>query len=272
MSREPHPLHASMGLFTTIPVPPITDLTRRTATRAMAAFPVVGSLLGIAGAVVLVALTAIDQPWLGAVLAVAALAWLTGGLHLDGVADTADGLGSRRDPETALAIMKRSDIGPMGVITLLMVLLVDVTSLVGLTAASDPSGRGLWLGATAWVVATTTGRVVVVWATTTAGPVARPGGFGALFHQTSAPATALAHSVLVVLGSAAAGWWAAGVPGLVVLPVAVLVGHGLAHLWHRHLVRRLGGHTGDTFGSLVELTQSVVLVTAAIGMGIATQF
>lgn len=272
MSREPHPLHASMGLFTTIPVPPITDLTRRTATRAMAAFPIVGSLLGIAGALVLVALTAIDQPWLGAVLAVAALAWLTGGLHLDGVADTADGLGSRRDPETALAIMKRSDIGPMGVITLLMVLLVDVTSLVGLAAPSGPGGAGVWLGATALVVAATTGRVVVVWATTTPGPVARPGGFGALFHRASTPATALAHSVLVVLAAAVAGWFTVGQVGLLVLPVAVLAGHVFAHLWQRHLLRRLGGHTGDSFGSLVELTQSVVLVTAAIGVGIAARF
>ena len=67
-----------------------------------------------------------------AAAAILALVWLTGatgGFHLDGVADTADGLGSRRDPARALEIMKQSDIGPMGVIALVLTLLVDLGPL-----------------------------------------------------------------------------------------------------------------------------------------------
>lgn len=271
MSREPNPLHASVGLFSTIPVPPIVDVDRRTARRAMAAFPLVGLLLGLAGGVVLAVFSWLGLAWLGAVLAVALLAWFTGGLHLDGVADTADGLGSRRDAETALAIMKRSDIGPMGVITLLMVLLVDVAALVGLTGLGPLTGA-LWLAPAALVVAAMTARVSVVWATTTGGESARPGGFGALFERSSTVTTALAHSVAVMLVAAAAGWLSGGIPGLVALPIAVLAGHLFAHFWQIQLLKRLGGHTGDTFGSLVELTQSVVLIAAAVAMGVALRF
>lgn len=263
--REPNPLHASIGLFTTVPVAPIAEVTPRTARRAMAAFPVVGLLLGVVAAVLLGLASWLGLAWLGAVLAMAVLAWFTGGLHLDGVADTADGLGSRRDAETALAIMKRSDIGPMGVITLVLVLLLDIAALAGL--AAHP--RGHLLAPAALVVATVTARVAVVWATVGGRETARPGGFGALFAGSSTLAGAVTHSSAVMVLAAGAGWLVAGIAGLVALPVAVLAGHVVAHLWQRHLLRRLGGHTGDTFGSLVELTQTTVLVAAALGMGVA---
>ncbi|MGA4670176.1 adenosylcobinamide-GDP ribazoletransferase [Propionibacteriaceae bacterium Y1923] len=266
-TREPNPLHAALGLFTTIPVPPIAEVTPRTARRAMTAFPVVGLLLGLPAAAVLALADWLGLPWLGAVLAIAVLAWFTGGLHLDGVADTADGLASRRDAEAALAIMKRSDIGPMGVITLLLVLLGDIAALVGLAGLSG----SVLLAPAALVVAATTGRVGVVWGATTGGPTARPGGFGALFADAGSVPTALAHSVALTLLAAALGWLTGGLSAALVLPAAVIAAHVVAHFWQRHLMARLGGHTGDTFGSLVELTQVAVLVTAALGLGLATR-
>src|SRR5260370_8333258 len=94
--------------------------SRRAAAAAMTWAPVVGLLLGAAAAAVLelAARWGRTGPLLAAVLAVAALALLTRGLHLDGLADLADGLGSRRPADQALAIMKRSDIGPFGVVPL----------------------------------------------------------------------------------------------------------------------------------------------------------
>src|SRR3982075_4623765 len=101
---------------------------RRAAAAAMTWAPVVGLLLGAAAAAVLelAARWGRTGPLLAAVLAVAALALLTRGLHLDGLADLADGLGSRRPAGQALASMKRSDIGPFGVVTLVLTLGVQV--------------------------------------------------------------------------------------------------------------------------------------------------
>ncbi|MDO5736155.1 MAG: adenosylcobinamide-GDP ribazoletransferase, partial [Propionibacteriaceae bacterium] len=121
MAPRPNSLVVSLGLFTTIPVPPVAAIDRRLAGRAMAAFPLVGLLLGVlAGAAAFVVGT-LGSPLLGAVAGLATLAGLTGALHLDGLADTADGLGSRKPADQALEIMRRSDIGPMGVISLLFV-------------------------------------------------------------------------------------------------------------------------------------------------------
>ena len=136
--------------------------------------PVVGLLLGLAGAGVMVGVDAGGsggpRRLLGAALAVGLIALLTGGLHLDGLADTADGLGSRRAPADALAIMRRSDVGPMGVAALVLVLLVQVTAVAAMPRVS--------LAAASLVLAEVTGRVAVVVAT--GSPAARPGGFGAL--------------------------------------------------------------------------------------------
>ena len=121
-------LLAAVGLFTVIPVRPF-DVDRRAASRAMAALPVLGLLLGLAAGAVAGLLGWLTSPLLGAVVGLALLAWLTGALHLDGVADTADGLGSRKPADEALAIMRRSDIGPMGVVVLVFVLGIAIRQI-----------------------------------------------------------------------------------------------------------------------------------------------
>ncbi|MGO1385906.1 MAG: adenosylcobinamide-GDP ribazoletransferase, partial [Arachnia sp.] len=156
----PNPVVVALGLFTTLPMPSVHTIDSRTAGRAMAAFPVVGLIVGALAGVVTWLSASLAGPQLGAVLGIAMLAWLTGALHLDGVADTADGLGSRKPAAQALEIMRRSDIGPMGVIVLLMVLLADVAALSGL-AGVDPLLSGVAL-----VAAAVLGRVAVVMATT----------------------------------------------------------------------------------------------------------
>ncbi|HEU4675859.1 MAG TPA: adenosylcobinamide-GDP ribazoletransferase, partial [Motilibacteraceae bacterium] len=91
---------------------------------AMLAAPAVGLLLAVlAGAVAVAADAAGLTPLPVAALALTSLALLTRGLHLDGLADLADGLGSARPAEGALEVMKRSDVGPFGVVTLVLALL-----------------------------------------------------------------------------------------------------------------------------------------------------
>ena len=172
MSR-PAAWRVAVSLFTTIPAG-VGMVDDEVAARAILWLPAIGLLAGGAGAGVLLAAASRNATGpgrlLGAALAVAVIAVLTGGLHLDGLADTADGLGSRRPAAAALDIMRRSDIGPMGVGALVLALLVQVAAL----AAVPRPPRA----AAALLLAEVTGRVCVVVATSA--PAARPGGFGAL--------------------------------------------------------------------------------------------
>lgn len=260
MARHPNPLIVSLGLFTVIPMPSVAAIDRRLATRAMAAFPLVGVVVGLLGAVVTGVAAWLGGPFLGAALGLGTLAALTGALHLDGVADTADGLGSRKPQEQALEIMRRSDIGPMGVISLLFVLLVDIAAIIRLAAEAPLAGP------LAVLVAAVLGRVAVLLATTPSNVGARLNGFGALFHGVTSRTTAALWCVAGVVIAGLAGL-TAGVMGAVVLGIAAVLALGISLLWRNHLARRLGGMTGDVFGSIVEVTQMVFLVLAALGIG-----
>ncbi|MEZ5084945.1 MAG: adenosylcobinamide-GDP ribazoletransferase [Tessaracoccus sp.] len=252
----PNALVASLGLFTIIPVPPVADIDRRLAGRAMLALPWVGVIVGGLGGLVLALVSFTGAPLLPAVAGLAVLAWLTGALHLDGVADTADGLGSRKPADAALAIMKRSDIGPMGVITLLFVLLFDVAALNALGNA------GILAPALALPVAAMLGRLMVGFAVRI--PTARPGGFGALFDGVTTVLGLSLTSVLVGVVALGAGWVAGGGAGVLAFGVAAVVAGGAGWWWKNHLRARFGGMTGDTFGSLIEVTQAAFLVVAAL--------
>jgi adenosylcobinamide-GDP ribazoletransferase len=251
-------LRDALGLFTILPVRAIPEIGRREAARAVLWLPAVGALLAVPAAGVLLAVEAGGQSaprrLLAAVLAVGVLALLTGGLHLDGLADTADGLGSRRPRDEALAIMRRSDIGPFGVAALLFTVLVQITALATVTPG--------WPGAGAVLLAAVTGRVAVVLAT--GAPAARPGGFGALVAAatTARARVAVGTAVLVVASGTAAE--VAGPAAALRAAVAVLAGVLATDLLRRIAVRRLGGMTGDVFGALVEVAAATALLALAL--------
>ena len=247
-----------MSLFTTIPAGVNGMLDDEVAARAVRWLPGIGLLLGGIGACVVLAVGSLNATGpgrlLGAALAVAVIAVLTGGLHLDGLADTADGLGSRRPAADALDIMRRSDIGPMGVGALVFVLLIQVTAVAAIPR--------LPLAAAALVLAEVTGRVSVVVATSS--PAARPGGFGALVaDRTTAAERAL---TVGALGCAvAAAGLTAGGPALAMRGLAATAA-GLVAGWllQRTARRRLGGMTGDVFGAILQVSAATVLVVAAL--------
>jgi len=255
-------LRDALGLFTILPVRAAPEIGRREAARAVLWLPVAGALLAVPAGGVLLAVEAgghsAPRRLLAAALAIGLLALLTGGLHLDGLADTADGLGSRRPRDEALAIMRRSDVGPFGVAALLFTVLVQITAL----ATVNPG----WPGAGAVLLAAVTGRVAVVLATGPGAPAARPGGFGALVAAaTTAWARIAAGAGVLVLaaGTAAA---VAGPAAALRAAVAVLAGLFAAELLRRIAVRRLGGMTGDVFGALIE----VAAATAVLALAFAT--
>jgi len=253
-------LRDALGLFTVLPVRAAPEIGRREAARAVLWLPVVGTLLAAPAAGVLLAVEAgghsAPRRLLGAALAIGVLASLTGGLHLDGLADTADGLGSRRPRDQALEIMRRSDVGPLGVAALVFTVLIQVTALATVNLG--------WPGAAALAAAVVTGRTAVVLATGPGSPAARPDGFGALVAgAASARARATAVAVLFAAAATAAaaawGWYPA-----VRAVIALLAGLCAAGLLRRLAVRRLGGMTGDVFGALVEVSSATVLLALAL--------
>lgn len=224
--------------------------------------PVVGLGLGAAGAALLVGLTAAGvAPLVAGLLVVGAGALATRGMHVDGLADTADGLGSYGPPERALRVMADGGAGPFGVVTLLVVLGARASALAQLTAAPPIAV------AVACALAAATGRAGFCWVARRGVPAARPGGLGATVARTQpswvaplwwAALAVAAACVLLTLGLPVPAGSAVGAVGLAALLVA-----GLA----RHTRRRFGGMSGDVLGAATELGSTTVLVVLAAGLG-----
>lgn len=213
--------------------------------RSLLWYPAVGLLLGLL-LMVLHWLLAGVATGLQAALLLCAWVWLTGGLHLDGLADTADAwVGGYGDRERTLAIMKDPACGPIGVITLVLLLLVKWAALVALLQAD--LGYALLLAP--WLARWCLPLVFMSM------PYVRPGGLGQLLAE-HAPRERLP-LLLIVYALAMLLWgWAALLGLLLTLGVLLLL--------RRLLLRRLGGTTGDTAGAIVELTEAVVLVGVAV--------
>ena len=235
-------LRLSVTTLTVLPVR-AGRVDRPAAAVAMSVAPAVGALLGLVLAALLWLLREANAPALVAAgVTVAAAALLTRGMHLDGLADTIDALGSYRRGEAALDIMKKSDIGPFGVAAIALTLLIQASTLAVVPLA-------------AVVVAFAAGRVAIPLACRRGVPAARPEGLGALVAGTVPLPVAVLGAALVTAAAIAA------TPGRPWLgPVAVAVSLAVVVLLVRHCVRRFGGITGDVLGAAVEVTTTLALV------------
>jgi adenosylcobinamide-GDP ribazoletransferase len=239
-------VRAATGLLTRLPIGVRSDRT------GASAFAVVGVGIGVLGVVVAILVGSIE-PTLGAVLAVGVMALASGGLPLDGLADTADALAA---PDPGRAEVARADpsVGSAGVIALVVVLGAQIAALASL--ASGPVGPL----AVACVGGATAARVVPVLGGLLLRGRAGPDGFGAWFVRRLRRFDVVIS--LLVLGGVLAVGWAAGVPVPVILAVASapLVGT-VALAW---IVARRGQLDGDALGASVELTMLAGLAIAAI--------
>ncbi|BCL31165.1 adenosylcobinamide-GDP ribazoletransferase [Streptomyces aurantiacus] len=250
-------LRFAFGTLTVFPVT-VHRWDREAARAGMLSAPVAGLAVGVLAAATGLVLLALGAgPLLAAVATAAVPAVLTRGLHLDGLADTADGLGSGKPAEDALRVMKQSDIGPFGVITLLFVLLAQVAAL------SQAYGASWTRGALAAVVSAVAARLVLTLAARVGVPAARPEGLGAAVAGT-VPVRGAVLAVAAVTALAAGAGALAGTYGGLGCAVAVLLACGAAEVLLRHCVRRFGGVTGDVFGSLEEGAATVALVVCCV--------
>ncbi|HKG34160.1 MAG TPA: adenosylcobinamide-GDP ribazoletransferase [Gemmatimonadales bacterium] len=239
----------AIGTLTVIPVGTLGEIDRRTAGRAMTLAPV---------AVLPLAVLACLVGWLGwriglpgllvGLIMVATLAAGTRALHLDGLADTVDGLGSGGSSERALSIMKRGDIGPMGTVALIL-------ALGAQSAALTEVVNGLH-GAIAAGLVICCSRAVLPIACRRGVPAARPHGLGAAVAGSVSAIAAVAvwlAATFVLVGAAilVGRWWQGPLASTAALG-AVLILVALA-------VRRLGGITGDVLGAAVEIAFSIMI-------------
>lgn len=237
-------LRIAFGLMTTLPVKLPSDWSAGDSGRAAVWYPLVGLVIG--------ALTWLA--WKGGAFLFPPLAtgittliiWvaLTGGLHLDGLADCCDGLFASVTPERRLEIMKDPHVGAFGVIGLILILFLKAAALTSLT---NVSSFGILLAAS-----------LARWCILPAGllPLARPSGMGSDF------AAGFQRSFMV---------WSAILP----LTLALLLGlrgilSSVAGLGAAAVVlwlakSRIGGVTGDVFGMVVEIVEATVLLTFIIG-------
>jgi len=201
----------------------------------MAWFPLAGWILALFA--MLPPAVAVQKgfpPFPAAVLSVAALAWLTRGLHLDGVADLCDALGGGYDQEGRLAIMKDSSVGAFGVVALVVLLLLKSAVLTELFA-----GRASFLLLAAPLAASRWGMALLAWKSR----YPRPHGTGHPFVGQVAGRDLFVGALLLI------PCLAAGFPGLAAVAASLLPA-----LWLRRKAHHsLGGVTGDVLGAAAEL-------------------
>ncbi len=232
-------LLAAVRFLTVLPLPGGGPEDTRVLGRSACFFPLVGLLVGVTVAALDALLGFLLPPWPGSVLVILAMAGVSGGLHLDGLADTADGFLSGRARERALEIMRDSRVGSMGVLAIVGVLLLKAAALASL----PPGRRGAAL-----LLMPLAGRAALVLELNLL-PYARPSGLGVAFQAHKSPWDAvLAFTLRAGVGFAAAGW-----RGLLAAAGTVAV-TGAVSLWSR---RKIGGFTGDTLGAACELSETV---------------
>lgn len=241
---------AALRFLTIIPMPGHLGDEAAALAKSLIYFPVVGVVIGFVCATIGWLLWPLLPALPAAAVMVFLLLAISGGLHLDGLADSADGLFSARPREQILAIMRDSHIGSMGVIALIMVLLIKTAAL-----ASLPQTQAVG----ALFLMPIAGRCLMIFMMALLPYVRGPEGKAALFYQQASQQKKIVYLTAALLYSGC--WYGGGGAGLMAGAAAVLLMFAFASLC-RH---KIGGATGDTLGATCELSETVVALVLAAG-------
>jgi len=237
-------LRAAVSFLTVLPVANADGSPGERLGRAY--FPAIGALIGLAAGVAYLVSAAITTPLVGGAVAVAVLAVMTGALHLDGLADSIDGLMTHGDAARRLEVMRDPRLGSYGVTAIAVVLLLEVAAIAAMSPVRALAGL---------VIAGALSRLATL-AIITFVPYVRPAGLGVAAWEPRHRGLDLA------VGAASAGvvcaldWRRA----LVALPLVALAAVSLAVVARR----RVGGATGDVCGAAAELCQLASLLVFAV--------
>jgi adenosylcobinamide-GDP ribazoletransferase len=232
-------LRLAIQFLTRLPVPGVEDFSPLDLARSATWFPIVGLIVGAIVALVTFALNRHSAALTG-IVGVLAWVWLTGALHLDGLADLSDALGaSHRDPERFLAVLRDPHVGTFGVVSVVLVLMLKAAALA-MFAANALLALPLilaWarLGTLAW------GRWLE--------PL--KSGHGEQFAWQISIGWIVFWTLLLLAASVAFA------PVLCAAPLVIVA-------WGAWLKARLGGMTGDCLGAGVEVTETALLLLVAL--------
>lgn len=231
---------AAVRFLTVFPVPGRRGAGADDLCRSLFWFPVVGLLLGAVGGGLFYLIGPLMPPALAAVLAVAILAGFSGCLHLDGVADCADGFFSSRPRERIMEIMRDSRIGAMGVIAIFFVLAVKVAALQALSLEE------FWKVLFIMPIAGRTGILLMM----SFLPYARKGGGLAtvMYDNRTFLHTLSGVTILLVFS-----WFSAGPSGLLAAADTMV----LLLVFCAYVYFKIGGATGDTLGAACEISEAL---------------
>ena len=212
--------------------------------KSVAWYPVIGLLLGLILGITAVIASSLFNTWISAALILTTWVWLTGALHLDGLADSADawlgGLGSKA---RTLKLMKDPTSGPIAVATVVLVLLLKLVCIQALLASNNH-----W--AILWALVFARSNAVLLLMHT---PYVRAQGLAdALSKQLSNKACYLVCTSLSVFSFIVLGW-----PSLAIILFSSLSLISLRYF----MLKRLDGCTGDTLGALIELSETIILLS-----------
>jgi len=240
----------SLQFLTIIPVR-IRNFEERKMTRAAVFFPVVGSILGIF-------LTFIYEACLkygfsslaSSTVCVVALIILTGGMHLDGLADTLDALGSSKDRQTMLAIMREPATGALGAVALVCVIISKIVFLSEIPREFVPAALIFMTTFSRW------SQVLII----ACFPYARKDGKASIFAKGRSPRLCAAATIFTILAA------------IVLRPALGLAVFCLAgcfsYFCAKTIDRMIGGYTGDTLGAVTETTETFILLCILITKGV----
>lgn len=229
--------------FTRLPMPSVENITAKDNGRALLFLPLVGLAIGLLLCAAAYALNGLFASEILAALLLALWCALTGGLHLDGLADSADAWLSGADKDRSLDIMKDPRCGTAAIVTLICVLLIKFTALNSIIE----QGQYGWI-----ILVPLLGRIsaLILFLTT---PYARPQGLLNDF-SVHAPKSLIRITIIVTLALAAI------IVGLSNTLLVGLISAIIFYSMRRLMLQRLGGSTGDTSGALIEVVEAGILI------------